>query len=236
MSGTATPMAILDVYVAPKSLFEQFKSAKKYSWLAFVLLIALGAGSMFTFFNGMSPEWLVEQQMQTLPADMTPGDRKTAEGMIAQTAGNLGIITSVSMVVMSFIMTAIFAGYFMLAGKAGGTNREQMAYGDWFSFAIWAQMPLLINTLGFIVLFATSATADLPMSLPNYASINQLFLGIAPGEALYNWAEAINLFSLWSIVISAIGLKQLADMSDAKAYGLAALPWLAIFGIWFALA
>lgn len=236
MSGTASPMTLVDIYVAPKSLFEQFKAAKKYSWIALVLMLALSAGSAFMFYNGMSPEWLIEQQMQTLPADMSPAEREAAEGMIAQTTGSMGIMSSVGMVIATMVFTAIFAGYYMLASKAGGQNRQPLSYGDWFSFSIWTQMPMLINTLGFIALFATAATGDLPMSLPNYASLNQLVLGIAPGEHLYAWAEALNLFSLWTVVLCAIGLKQLADMSAAKAYLLALLPNLLIFGIWFAVA
>lgn len=236
MSGTATAMSLVDIYVAPKSLFEKFQSAKKFSYIALVLLIVLTAGSLYVFYGNMSPEWLIEQQMQTLPADMTPAEREGAEGMIAQTAGSIGIISAVGVVFVTLILTALFAGYYALASKAGGPARQPMAYGDWFSFSIWVQMPSIINTLGFIALFATAATSDLPMSLPNYASINQLFLGYMPGESLFSWAEAVNLFALWSIGLTTIGFKQLADMSTGKAIALSALPFILIFGTWLAIA
>lgn len=234
MSSTASPMTLLDIYVAPKSLFSQFKAAKVYSYVAFVLMLALTAGSMFVFYDGMSPQWIVDQQMLNMSTEqMSPSEIDATKDIMAQTAGSIGIITAVSVIIMMTIITAIYAGYFTLAAKLGGENREPMAYGDWFSFSIWAQMPTVIGTLGFILLFMTAGTADLPISLPNYASLNQLLLGVEPGQALYTWAEAVNLFSLWTIAIAAIGLKKLCNISMGKAVMLSALPWVTIFGIWF---
>ena len=51
---TATPMVMLDVFVAPQSLFERFSSAKKWSWLALLILITLVVGSSYVFFNGFT--------------------------------------------------------------------------------------------------------------------------------------------------------------------------------------
>lgn len=236
MSNTASPMALVDVFVAPKSLFEQHQAAKKWSWLALVLILAVTFFSAQAFYGNMSTDWLVEQQMMTIGPDASPAERQGAEDFINATAGNFGTVTGGMGAVMLLIFSALFAGYYMLAHKVTGHSEKPLSFGDWFSVTVWSQMPLLINSIGFIVLFATASTSDLPLSLANYASLNQLVTDYAPGDALYTWAESLNLFSLWSIALVATAMQRLSNMSIAKSYIVAALPNLAIFGIWFAVA
>ena len=61
-------------------------------------------------------------------------------------------------------------------------------------------------------------------------------LGLSIGDTLYNWAETFNLFYLWSIAIAAIGLQKCVDISVSKSVMLAALPYIAVFGLWLVLA
>lgn len=235
MSSTASPMALIDVFVAPKSLFEQLKAAKKWSWLALALMMTITSLSVMSFYDNMSPEWIVEQQLE-LAGDMSAAERESATKIIQQTAGNVGIIGASVAAIMTLLLTAIYAIYFMGVGKLGGINKQKLSYGDWFSFSVWIQMPMLINTIGFAVLFLTASTADLPLNLGNYASLNQLVTGYLPTDALFSWAETLNLFFVWNIALVSIGLKKCSDMSTVKATTLAAMPYIAIFGLWFVLA
>ncbi len=233
-TATATPMTLIDVFVAPQSLFDQLKSAKKYSYLALALLIAVTAGGIYGFFDGMSTDWIVQQQM--LHVDASGAEKDAAEQFVRDAAPHTGTLGAVMVVIMTLITTAIYAGYFALAHKAGGANKQPLTYGDWFSVGAWSQMPMLLSAIGFIALFTTAASPDLSMSLPNYASLNQLVTGFVPGDALFNWAETLNLFYIWSIALVSIAFKRLSDMSVVKSVVLSVAPYVVVFGLWFAVA
>ncbi|NQZ10421.1 MAG: YIP1 family protein [Algicola sp.] len=234
MTTTATPMTLIDVFVAPQSLFDKLNAAKKYSYLALALLMAVSAGGVFAFFDGMSVDWIVQQQM--LHVDASGAEKEAAEQFMRDAAPHTGIIGAVMVVIMLLVTTALYAGYFLLAHKAGGANKKSLAYGDWFSVGVWSQMPMLLSTLGFIALFATAASPDLPISLPNYASLNQLVTGFVPGDALFTWAESLNLFYFWSIALVSIAFQRLSDMSVVKSVTLSIAPYIAVFGLWFVVA
>lgn len=230
MATTTLSNAILDIYVAPKNLFDGLRSAKGWNWAALLLIIAISAVAIFAFYSGMSTEWIVEQQLLQV-GDISPAEEQQFRAYFAESAGAIGWLGAIFNSLFILISIAILAGYFKLVG--GGSD---YGYGDWFGFAIWTQMPTVIYMLGFFALFMTASTPDLPLMLVNYASINQLLLGLSPQDALYTWAESVNLFFFWNIALATIGLNRWCGMSMGKAGVLAALPFVLVFGIWGVLA
>lgn len=97
-------------------------------------------------------------------------------------------------------------------------------------------MPALIQAIGFIILFVTAKTPDLPITLSQYASFNQLFFGYSDTHQLFTLAGSMNVFYVWSILIATIGLKQLTDFSFLKSFITSALPFVAVYSLWFLLA
>lgn len=233
--STSSPISLVNIFIEPKSVFDNLQANKKWSVIGLLLIIGLSALSSILFFNGMSPEWIVEQQLMA-GGDMSAAERDAAREAMTQMAEYSGIMATVTSVIVFPIMTAIFALYFKIIGSTVGDTNPDFKFGDWFTFSTWSSMPAIINTLGFMVLFLTATTADLPLSMVNYASVNQLFMGLIPSDALYTWAESLNLFSIWSIVIAAIGFNRCCKMSMVKSVVFAAIPTLVIFGIWFFIA
>lgn len=233
--STSSPMALVNVFVEPKSVFENLQTTKKWSWLGLIIVMAITAISSMMFFGGMSTEWLVEQQMMAA-GDMSVSEREATQQGMEMMADYMGIIAAVSALVMLPVMSAIFALYYKVIGSTAATVDPEFTFGDWFAFTVWTQMPALINSLGFMALFLTAATGDLPISMPNYASVNQLFMDLVPGDALYTWAESFNLFSIWSVIIAAVGFNRCCKMSIVKSVIFAALPIVVIFGAWFIIA
>lgn len=228
---TNSAIAALDIFVAPKTLFTNFKSVKKSSWLALLLLLLVTCITNFLFFNNMSPEWILEQQMLQA-GDISPAEEEQMRSFLSQTVEHTGTMAAIFSSIFVVFFNAVLAGYFTLAAKSAGSVSKQHSYGDWFSFSIWTQMPMLVNLIGFFVLFSTAATSDLPLSLVNYASVNQLFLGLSSTDDYFLWAESLNLFYLWSVIIAAIGLQRLLDMSVTKSYVLSLFPYLVVFLLW----
>lgn len=232
--NTASPMSLVNIFVEPKTVFDNLRANKKWSFVALLIILSVTAVSSMMFFNGMSQEWLIEQQLLGM-GDVSPAEMENARQGIAMVAEHTGTIAAVGSLIMLPLIMCVFALYFKIIGATAASHKTDFSFGDWFSFSIWTQMPALVNTLGFIILFATSASGDLPISMPNYASINQLFIGSMPGEALYNWAEALNLFLLWSAFIAAVGFNRCCKMSVVKSAIYALLPIVFVFGAWFLL-
>ncbi len=227
MSKNVT-QGLLDIYVAPKQLFTSLADKKGWSWLALLILIIVNAIGIWYFYSGMSPEWIVEQQLAQTAHNMTPAEIEQSRAIMGQMADKTGIISVAAVAVMTPIMLAIMALYLMLVGNPG----QKRPYGDWFAMATWSNMPGVLNMLGLMLLVTLSSDPNLPLHTANYLSINQLVLGLEPGQSWYGWAENFNLIYLWMTGLFAVGLHSWSGYSAGKSTLLAALPLLVIFGLW----
>ncbi len=226
MTTSAIRSSLLDIFIAPKQAFANLRGSggNLLLLLAQLLFTAL---AFYLFYQGMSPEWLVEQQLLHA-GELTPAELEQTRAVMAQTAPYTAIIAAVTGPLMLLLVNAILAGYLHLISKMSGDFR----YQDWFGFSVWSQMPMQLNTIGLILLVLFADTPNLPLATANYASLNQLVLQLPIGAPFYTWAEAFNLFMFWQIAVMAIGLKQWCNFSMVKATLFAALPTVLIFGIW----
>ncbi len=226
MTTSSIRASLLDIYIAPSQAYARLRGSGS-NGLLLVAQLLLTALAFYLFYQGMSAEWLVEQQLLHT-GDLTPAELEQARAVMAQTAPYSSIIATISAPIMLLLINAILAGYLNLITKMSG----DFSYQDWFGFSVWSQMPMQLHTLGVILLVLFSDTPNLPLAIVNYASLNQLILQLPIGAPFYNWAESFNLFMFWQIAVMAIGLRQWCHFSMVKATMLAALPTVVIFGIW----
>ena len=232
MSAQSSPstllQSMLDIFIAPSQAFARLNQTGAHAWILLLQIIVVTA-VFYWFYAGMSPQWLIEQQV-LMAGDLSPAETEQMRSAMAQTAEYMAIIGSVSVALMTLVITAITAGYLHLVTRLSG----DFAYQDWFGFTVWSQMPLLLNSAGLLVITLLATSADLPLSTPSFASLNQLLLQLPLNHAFYTWAETLNMFYLWQIVLVTLGLKQWCQFSTGKALLLASLPTLLIYGIWAA--
>lgn len=215
-----------NILVSPNLAWQQLRE-KLLIAPALLLQIILTSAAIYLFYSGMSAEWLVEQQLLQA-GELTPAETEQARAMMAQTAAYTPIIGVVSVVVMSLLMHAIFAGYYHLIGKMAGN----FSYSQWFAASVWSQMPLLLNMLGLILLTLMADNPNLPLSTANYASVNQVLLQLPPSHSYFFLTESLNLFYFWQVALLTLAFRQWCQFSLTKALLLAALPLVLIFGIW----
>ncbi|WP_019674680.1 YIP1 family protein [Arsukibacterium perlucidum] len=220
--------ALLDIYVAPKQLFNVLPEKKGWSWFPLLLILAVNMFGVWYFYSGMSPEWVVEQQIAQVAHSMSPAEIAESRAVMGQMADKTGIISVAAILVITPIMMAIMALYLMLVGNPG----QKRPYGDWFALAVWSNMPGVLNMLGLIILVLISSDPNLPLTTVNYLSLNQLLFGLEPGAAWYTWAENFNLIYLWIAGLFAVGLHSWSGYSAAKSALLGSLPLLLIYGLW----
>ena len=233
-AATTTPgfiSQILNTLLNPAAAMAAVpQQSGRHFWLLAIQLL-LTTAIIYWFYAGMSPAWLVDQQMLHA-GELTPAETEQIRAAMAEMAGATPLIGAVSVAVGSLAFTAITAGYLLLTGKL----QKALNYGQWFALVVWSQLPALLNILGLALLVLLADSPDQPLMLVNYASLNQLVLDLPVGHALYTWAESINVFLIWQLWIVFAGLQSAAGFSSKRAAIVTGTPVLLIFGLWALLA
>ncbi|MBD55908.1 MAG: YIP1 family protein, partial [Pseudoalteromonas sp.] len=205
-----------------------------WSFVAFILLAGILAASMFAFYNKADPQFLIDQQVAAASVDATIAEQKMIRQSMEQTIDMQVWFAMFGGIIGLAVINALMAGYYLFVSKQD--PEANYGYGAWYGFGIWTMMPMIISSLGLLILVLTASTDQISQSLFNYASINQLLIGLEIGHPLYTLLESLNIFSIWGIFIAAIGLKCWTNFTFNKALLFAALPSIVIYGIWTVIA
>ena len=224
--------ALIDTYLAPSAAFAALRERPAWAWAALALVAIASAASIYTLYGGMTPEWIVEQQLAgagEMPADQLAAARSNMLQVAPYTA-HIGAVAGA-------IMLPLFALIFGLVYFVGERvlSRERNSFGRWFAAASFSMLPMVVSAIGLIVLTLVRGGGNLPIDLGNYASLNNLVFGIPMGEQGYTLATSVNLFYLWSLFLIAVAGRVWSQLSWGKAILLGALPNLIIFGPWLAI-
>ena len=224
--------AIGDTFLAPTKAFNGLKEAKGWSWLAITLIFLFGISSQVIYFNSVDQTFFVEQQVAQMEqtGDYNPAELEQAEAMTAQQFPMMWIFSAIGVLIGVPTIFCIFALYYYLIGKQD--MECQMNYGDWFGFTAFTSLPTIFASIGTIALVLTASTGDIPISVLTFSSINQLVFGLDASHAFAGLLESLNIFSIWTIVLTYFGLKSWTNFSNNKALFFALLPSLLIYGIW----
>jgi len=234
MKSSNVMTALVDIFISPSKAFNGLKEAKGWSFVAFILLAGILAASMFAFYNKADPQFLIDQQVAAASVDATIAEQKMIRQSMEQTVDLQVWFAIFGGIIGLAVINALMAGYYLFVSKQD--PEANYGYGAWYGFGVWAMMPLVIYYLGFLILVLTASTNQISQTLMNYSSINQLLIGLEIGHPFYTLLESLNIFSIWSIFIAAIGLKSWTNFTFNKALLFAALPSIVIYGIWTVIA
>ncbi|MAD05506.1 MAG: YIP1 family protein [Pseudoalteromonas sp.] len=234
MKSSNVMTALVDIFISPSKAFNGLKEAKGWSFVAFILLAGILAASMFAFYNKADPQFLIDQQVAVASVDATIAEQKMIRQSMEQTIDMQVWFAMFGGIIGLAVINALMAGYYLFVSKQD--PEANYGYGAWYGFGVWAMMPLVIYYLGFLILVLTASTNQISQTLMNYSSINQLLIGLEIGHPFYTLLESLNIFSIWSIFIAAIGLKCWTNFTFNKALLFAALPSIVIYGIWTVIA
>ncbi|MCQ8883723.1 YIP1 family protein [Pseudoalteromonas shioyasakiensis] len=234
MKSSNVMTALVDIFISPSKAFNGLKEAKGWSFVAFILLAGILAASMFAFYNKADPQFLIDQQVAAASVDATIAEQKMIRQSMEQTIDMQVWFAIFGGIIGLAVINALMAGYYLFVSKQD--PEANYGYGAWYGFGIWTMMPMIISSLGLLILVLTASTDQISQSLFNYASINQLLIGLEIGHPFYTLLESLNIFSIWGIFIAAIGLKSWTNFTFNKALLFAALPSIVIYGIWTVIA
>ena len=134
-----------------------------------------------------------------------------------------------SALVVTPLVLAILAVYFLVAGKVLGQGRP---YGQWFGFVAWGTAPalLLVPVMALQILF--SGNGQVAPDALNPLSLNALVIGLEASSTWHGLASSLNLTTLWTVGLLAFGLQLWTRRGWAQAITTAMLPFVVVYGAW----
>lgn len=222
---------LMDLFVAPAALFDTLPTRRGWGWGAFVLTSAVMAAALVVFLAPMSPEWIVEQQALQMGARLSDQELAQIRPQLLAMAPHTAAISAIGAVVTGGLLVLVLGSLYLLLERVA-TRGPRHSWGQWLRLTVWTQLPQLLYALGLIALALLASTPDQPMAQLGYASLNGLVLDLPPDHAGFNWASNLGVFTLWSIVLAAIGIRAWTRAGWGRAATLAALPWVLVFGVW----
>lgn len=222
---------LIDLFLAPASLFEALPTRRFWGWGAFVLTAAATAVAMFVFIGPMSPEWIVEQQVLQMGERMSDNELAQVRPQLLAMAPHTALVSAISVVFVSGLLVVLLGSVYMLLERVA-TRGPRHGWGQWLRLTVWTQLPQVLYALGLVALALIAQAPDQPLAQLGYASLNGLVLDLPPGHRWFNWASNLGVFQLWSIVLAAVGFRVWTQVAWGRAAALAALPWVLVFGIW----
>jgi hypothetical protein len=217
---------VANTFTAPSKTFDDIKRGNKSWWLPFVITVlatyVLFAAITFQVGWGQVAENSIHLNPKTEEklAQLTPDQHATAmkytqysiEGSFA--ASPLLILATVALGSLIMLGTINFG----FGGKA--------KFGAIFTVWIYASLPGLFKALlGSLVLYTGAAPES--FNIGNFAPTNVgAFLNpLETNKALYTLATSLDVISIWSMAILAIGLATVAGVRRSSGY-------IAVFGWW----
>lgn len=223
--ASASPAsAFTTMFYEPTATFQRLE-AKPKGWFPMLVLMISTAALTLWYFSMVDFAWLSDQMM----AAMKPDEREQAAKILTR---NMMQGTSLlSALVMFPLFFAIMGVYLMIASKV---LSHGISFGKGFALAAWSSVPgILLFPLGAMqILMASNNQFD--YSALNPVSLNQLVFHYDMNHPLATLMDSLNLTTIWSIVLLVIGFKVWAKVKNSTAVLVVLVPYVLIYGLWFA--
>ena len=215
---------VVYTFTAPSKTFSDIKRNSSW-WLPFLLTVVFG----YIFFAGVTTKitWtqVAENNVRNSPKQSEQLDKLPAE----QRASQLKIIGLVSegisaaIPVFALIFTAIMAGILLATINFGFGGKATF----WQAFAVvwYAGLPGLLKLiLGTIAMFAGLAPESFNINNPSGTNVGY-YLPPDTSKPLLAFATALDITTLWTLVLCSIGISIVAGTKRSSGY-------IAVFGWW----
>jgi hypothetical protein len=214
---------LIQMFYCPGIAFGALKKAPQ-SWFPLLALAAGIAAIQFWYFQTVDSAWLLAHEMAGRP--------ESAKAGAAPEAGISAAVLMWTVLVISVVsvpaVCAVNALYLTIASKVSGFPRK---FSDWFVFSAWTSVPnlLLLPLMAFQIISSGGQIALEELSL---ASLNALLFHLPYTHPWAGLAAYIDLALIWSVVLTATGLKIWTGCRPITCLILALIPVVLVSSVW----
>jgi hypothetical protein len=227
--GLTQMQRIINVFAAPSKTFADIKRGNKTWWLPFLITVACGA-FLWTAINSQVTWKTVYENQQKLQPEfakrmmdqMPPEQRAAADARGPKTQAITWALSPLGLLVYDLLMALILwpTVNFGFGGKA--------SYGSILAVIMYAGLvlwPIRLILAG-IALFAGAAPDGFNVGNPAPTNIAAFLNQADTSKALYALLSAIDVPTIWCLVVTSIGVAIVAGVKRPSGY-------IAVFGWWF---
>lgn len=215
---------IVNTFVAPSKTFTDLRRNASW-WVPFLLMVVISTVFVYTASQKIGFRKIMENQMQAQPKaqerlDKLPADQR--EARLEAGAKFTGVISYAFPVITLIIWLVIASALFGTFKFTGGSD---VPFKVAFAIVIYAALPLLLKTTLALVSLIAGMSPD-SFTFQNPAATNPgYFMNPADNLLLYNLASALDIFMIWTLVLTAIGFTCVSKVKRGTAFAV-------VFGWW----
>jgi len=224
--STSPMSAVFSMFYEPTRAFESL-SPRRYGWIPLLLVMASSLALILWYFNIVDFAWMVEQMVASMPATERDAAKQMMSKGMFMGFGVLGVLVATP------ALMAVTGVYLMLVSKA---LNKPFSFNDGFAASAWSSVPAILSLPLGAVQILMSSHGQLTFSELNPLSLNQLFFHLDMGRPMAGIYDSISLPMIWSIFLLIIAYQVWAKVARSTAVKVVLIPYLTIYGLWFALA
>ena len=221
--GLGEGSRLIGVFFEPAKTFEDV-AARPNFWAPLILIIVVSLVYMTLFGQHVGWERMIRHQTETSSraAQLSPEQRETQIQMGVKIAP---IATYVGILVGFPVVTLIWAA--VLLGIAKGMMSAQVRLKQVFAIICYASLTGVILALLAVAVMFMKAPDDFNLQNPLMFNPGAFMDPTTSSKFVYSIASALDLFSLWKLVLIGIGLKAAGgkQLSMGGAMTAVFLPW-----------
>jgi len=218
---------IINTFIAPSKTFTDLRRSASW-WAPFLLMIVVSSAFVYTAGQKIGFRKIMENQMQTQPKtqarlEQLPADQREAR---MESGAKVTAIISYAFPLITLIIWLIIAG--ALFGTFKFAAGADVSFKVSLAIVIYSALPLMVKTLLGLLSVIVGMSPD-SFSFQNPVATNPgYFLNPADNVFLYNVASALDIFMIWTLVLTAIGFTCVSKVKRGTSFAIV-FGWWAVF-------
>jgi len=207
---------LIDTFVAPSKTFTDFRRSASW-WAPFLLLSVVSVGFFYVVGQKIGYRKVIENQIQASPKatrqmEQLPPDQRN-QAMARQVIGIRYFLYAYPVVILLFnlLIAAVLFATFKFGASA------VVKFKTSYAIVMYASLPLLLKTILATISVMAGADPD-SFNLQNPAATNPGYF-LSPGNSpfLYSVATALDIFLIWTLMLTAIGFTCVSKVKRSTA-------------------
>ena len=219
------PQRVIDIFIAPSKTFNDIRRKATF-WGPIIIMIIVGVAFSFSVQQKIGWMQVFENNIRQTPAKAEQIEASPKADSIKAVSAKVTAIVSYVYVVPVLIITAVVALLLWVTVNFvfGGTAK----YGQIYAVSLYSNLVMNIKfLLGIVAIFAGLAPESFIINNPVGSNIGY-YLGSDYPLWLRSLCTHIDVFEIWGMLLSVIGVAIVAKVSKGKS-AVVVIGWWLVF-------
>jgi Yip1 domain len=220
---------LVDTFIAPTKTFTDLRRSASW-WAPFLLLAIMSLLFVYTVDQKIGFRKVAENQIQSSPKgaqrieQLPPDQRNQTMQRQAVFFRNFSYAYPGIILVWNVVIAAILFATFKFAASS------DVKFKTSFAIVMYASLPFVVKSLLATISVAAGASAD-SFTFQNPVATNPgYFLTPADSPFLYSLATAVDIFMIWTLIVTAIGFTCVSKVKRSTALAIV-FGWYFVFAL-----